>query len=206
MLHGMRRLRPYPLFVASVIVAAGSALSASQTLPRTDGHRGFKLDDFNRWLGVECSHCHVPDQWQDDSKQPKATARKMIEMVPLLNARLRGVGEVSCWTCHRGQPQPSRVPREALDAEIARWPKSIAGASESTKLTMAVYSASTGLRCGQCHDTTDWTRKDTDKIKMVPRMLSLFGVMEAYMPPTARTQCFTCHKGTNKPEKNPSRG
>ncbi len=206
MLHAMVRMRPCVVLLGSIIVAGAGASSGAQAPPPADSHGSFKLDDFNRWLGVECSHCHVPDQWQDDSKPPKATARKMMEMVPLLNGKLRGVGEVSCWTCHRGQTQPSRVPREAIDAEVARWPKSIADAPADTKQTMAVYSASTSLRCGQCHDTTDWKRKDTDKIKMVPRMLSLFGIMQPYMPPTARTQCFTCHKGTNKPEKNPPRG
>jgi hypothetical protein len=195
--------RPRYTYLLASIVFPVAIAAAAQAPPRADGHGRFKLDDFNRALGVECSHCHVPDQWLDDSKPPKATARKMVAMVPLLNDKLRGVGEVSCWTCHRGQTQPSRVPQEALETEIARWPKAIADAHQGTKMTMAVYSASTGLRCGQCHDTTDWKRKDTDKIKMVPRMLSLFTVMQPYMPPTARTQCFTCHKGNNKPEKNP---
>lgn len=180
--------------------------AAGQSPPRRDGHGRATLDEFNRALGVECSHCHVPDAWQDDSKPAKATARKMSEMVPLLNARLRGVGEVRCWTCHGGQTQPSRLPQEALDAELARWPAAIADAHQSTKLTMAVYSTSTGLRCSQCHDVTDWKRKDTDKIRMVPRMLALFGIMQPFMPPTARTQCHMCHKGSNKPQKDPPRG
>lgn len=192
-----------PALAAIVAIAAAGAMPIAAQAPRSDGHGKAKLDEYNRALGVECSHCHVPDQWQDDSKPAKATARKMIEMVPLLNAKLRGVGEVACWTCHRGQTQPSRVPQEAMDAELARWPAKIADANQATKLTMAVYSASTGLRCGQCHDFTNWKSKSTDKMRMVPRMLSLFAVMQPYMPPTARTQCFTCHKGSNKPEKNP---
>jgi hypothetical protein len=199
----MHRLMTVVLFGA--LVWAGTMSAGGQTPPRPDGHGRAKLDEYNRALGVECAHCHVPDQWQDDAKPAKATARKMIEMVPLLNGKLRGIGEVSCWTCHRGEAQPSRVAQEALDAQIARWPANIANAHESTKLTMAVYSASTGLRCGQCHDVTDWKRKDTDKMRMVPRMLALFGVMQPFMPPTARTQCFTCHKGSNKPEKDPPR-
>ena len=196
----------WPDIVLLTLIMAASSSAAGQSAPRADGHGKAKLDEYNRSLGVECSHCHVPDQWQDDSKPAKATARKMIEMVPLLNAKLRGVGEVSCWTCHRGQAQPSRLPQDAMDAEIARWPARISDAHQGTKLTMAVYSASTGLRCGQCHDPIDWKSKSTDKMRMVPRMLSLFGVMQPFMPPTARTQCFTCHKGTNKPEKDLPRG
>jgi Photosynthetic reaction centre cytochrome C subunit len=188
--------------LAILLVTVHTNPALAQT-PRPDGHGKAKLDEFNRALGVECSHCHVPDQWQDDSKPPKATARKMIEMVPLLNEKLRGVGEVACWTCHRGQVQPSRVTKEAMDAELARWPAKIADASQATKMTMAVYSASTGLRCAQCHDVTNWKSKSTDKIKMVPRMLSLFAVMQPYIPPERGAQCFTCHKGANKPERNP---
>jgi hypothetical protein len=192
--------------VAAFIVACTSGISqAGQTAPRADGHRTFKLDEFNRALGVECSHCHVPDQWKDDSKRAKVMARKMMGMMPLVNAQLRGVGDVSCWTCHRGQPKQAQLPREALDAELTRWPKSIANANQAIKLQMAMYSASTGLRCGQCHDATDWKRKDTDKIKMVPRMQAVFGVIQPFMPSGSRTQCFTCHKGANKPEKNPPR-
>jgi hypothetical protein len=190
--------------LAVCLLGAVTAPLAAQTSPDPKGHGGAKLDEFNRALGVECSHCHAPDQWADESKPAKATARKMIEMVTLLNGKLRGVGEVRCWTCHQGQTQPSRLPKEAMDAELARWPARIASAPESTKLTMAVYSASTGLRCGQCHDTTDWKRTSTDKMRMVPRMLSLFAIMQPLMPPTARTQCFTCHKGNNKPQKEPS--
>jgi hypothetical protein len=203
----MPRQRSRALLAALTIVAGtGSFSTARQAPPRSDGHGRAKLDEYNRALGVECSHCHVPDQWHDDSKAPKATARKMIEMVPLLNAKLRGIGEISCWTCHRGQTKPSRVPQEALDAELARWPASIADAHQGTKLTMSVYSASTGLRCGQCHDVIDWKRKDTDKMRMVPRMLALFSVMQPYVPPAAKTQCYTCHKGSNKPQKNAPRG
>lgn len=185
-------------FLAGAIVPIGGQAPA-----RRDGHGRARLDEFNRALGVDCAHCHEPDRWEDDSKAAKATARRMIEMVPALNAKLRGIGEVSCWTCHRGQVKPSRVAPEALDAELTRWPASVADASQGTKLTMAVYSVSTGLRCSGCHDITDWTRVDTDRMRKVPRMLALFGVMPAYMPPGAVTQCYTCHKGSNKPERRP---
>lgn len=193
------------LLAAFIVACAGGISRAGQSDPRPDGHGSFKLDDFNRWLGVECSYCHVPDKWREDSKPAKVTARKMIGMMPIVNGKLRGIGEVTCWTCHRGQPKQLQLPRGALDAELTRWPASIANTNQATKLQMAMYSASTGLRCGQCHDTTDWKRKDTDKIKMVPRMQAVFGIIQPFMPSGSRTQCYTCHKGTNKPEKNPPR-
>jgi hypothetical protein len=201
----MTRLLLRLSLAAWAIAVTGAALSA-QTPPRADGHGSFKIDDFNRWLGVECSHCHLPDQWQDDSKLPKVMARKMIGMMPLVNGRLRGVGEVTCWTCHRGKAKQLQLPREALDAELTRWPKSIPNANQAVKLQMAMYSASTGLRCTQCHDATDWKRQDTDKIKMVARMQGVFGIIQPFMPKGSRTQCYTCHKGSSKPERNPPRG
>ena len=155
-------------------------------------------------LGVECSHCHVPDEWQNPSKPAMGTARQMVEMVALLNGKmLRGIGEVRCWTCHGGRTQPSRLPQAALDAELARWPEAIANAPQPVKLTMTVFSASTGLRCGQCHDTSDWKRVDTDRMRMVPRMAKLFPAMQPFMPPTAVTQCYMCHKGSNRPRRDP---
>ncbi len=188
--------------VAAAIVGVG-AISHAQA-PRADGHGRIALDEYNRALGVECSHCHVPDQWQAEAKPPKATARKMSEMVTLLNGKLlRGIGEVSCWTCHAGQVQPARLPPEAMNAELARWPVAIADAPEAVKLRMAVYSSSTGLRCTQCHTPDNWKRFETDTMRMVPRMAGLFPRIEPFMPPNAQTQCYMCHKGENKPKKDP---
>jgi hypothetical protein len=190
--------------LAAVLALAASAETGAQA-PRTDGHGRAALDEYNRALGVECVHCHVPDEWQDESKPPKAAARKMSEMVTLLNGKLlRGIGEVSCWTCHGGQTQPARLPRESLDAQLARWPAAIAAASDDVKLRMAVYSSSTGLRCTECHTSDNWKRFETDKMRIVPRMAALFTRIEPFMPPTAQTQCYMCHKGENKPRKGPN--
>jgi hypothetical protein len=196
-------IRRATTFVVAIPIATAALCAAGQS-PRRDGHGDAPLDEYNRALGVECSHCHVMDQWTDESLPAKAIARRMSEMVTLLNGKLlRGVGEVRCWTCHGGQVQPARLSQEALVAELARWPASLADAPENVKLTMAVYSASTGLRCTQCHAPDNWKRYETDKMRMVPRMTGLFSRIQPSMPPTAQTQCFMCHKGTNKPQKTP---
>ena len=188
---------------ATTLVVAAPVVAASQA-PRTDGHGSDGLDEYNRALGVECTHCHVQDQWQDDTKPPKATARQMREMVALINGKLlRGVGEVACWTCHGGQVQPARHPQEATDAQLARWPASIASASDDVKLRMAVYSSATGLRCTECHTSENWKRFETDKMRMVPRMAALFPRIQPFMPEKAVTQCYMCHKGENKPKRSP---
>lgn len=76
-------------------------------------------------LGVRCDYCHVqanPDLsrtpsnvggwvWDRDDKLPKRRAREMMKMVVDLNAsRFRGETKVTCYTCHRGSTQPSRLP------------------------------------------------------------------------------------------------
>jgi hypothetical protein len=77
------------------------------------------MRDLNRALDIECVHCHVDNEWKDESKPAFATARNMLRMVRTLNeGPLKDVGEVQCWTCHRGNVKPARLPSEALDAEI----------------------------------------------------------------------------------------
>ena len=66
---------------------------------------------FTGSLGVRCSHCHVPGQFEKDDKQTKQTARRMIRMVFDLNkGSFDNRGAVSCVTCHRGQTKPATVP------------------------------------------------------------------------------------------------
>lgn len=158
------------------------------------------MDGINRALGVECTHCHVADQWTDATKPAFATARNMMRMVQVVNEKLTGIGEVSCWTCHRGQVKPSRLPGALLDAELAKWPADL---PEDRKLAMAVYDVTLGVSCDHCHATTDWKKADGKKMAIVPRMTALFDEFPKYMPATARTQCFMCHKGRTKPELRP---
>lgn len=61
-------------------------------------------------LGVDCTHCHTPGEWEKDDKEPKQTARKMWVMMPKVNSLLKetiGKGTVNCMTCHRGQVKPA---------------------------------------------------------------------------------------------------
>jgi len=76
-------------------------------------------------LGVHCDYCHVqanPDLsrtpsnaggwvWDRDDKPAKRRAREMMKMVVDLNAtRFGGESKVTCYTCHRGAMEPSRLP------------------------------------------------------------------------------------------------
>lgn len=63
---------------------------------------------FKASLGVDCTYCHIKDQFEKDDKSAKQTARKMIKLVRDTNANLGAAGRVNCFTCHRGQPQPPK--------------------------------------------------------------------------------------------------
>lgn len=67
-------------------------------------------------LGVGCTHCHIPGKWSSDAKIQKLMARRMIEIRTGLQDDFFGGREVlSCWTCHRGEPQAqTNLPRELL--------------------------------------------------------------------------------------------
>jgi len=60
---------------------------------------------FKESLGVDCTFCHIKDQFEKDDKTEKQMARKMIAIVKDANAKL-GSARVSCYTCHRGQSRP----------------------------------------------------------------------------------------------------
>ncbi|MEK6302188.1 MAG: photosynthetic reaction center cytochrome c subunit family protein [Acidobacteriota bacterium] len=62
---------------------------------------------FKASLGVDCTHCHIKDQFEKDDKPPKQMARKMITLVRETNGKLGGAARVTCFTCHRGQTRPA---------------------------------------------------------------------------------------------------
>jgi len=62
-------------------------------------------------LGVECEHCHVGREFEKDDKQPKQTARKMMQMMFAINKdNFNGRREVSCYSCHHGAADPVSIP------------------------------------------------------------------------------------------------
>jgi photosynthetic reaction center cytochrome c subunit len=62
-------------------------------------------------LGVECEFCHVQGAFEKDDKKPKQTTRKMMEMMFAINKdNFEGHREVTCYSCHRGSPDPVAMP------------------------------------------------------------------------------------------------
>ena len=93
--------------------ASSSELRAEKKYKNIQMFKGLPADRiesimfaFKNSLGVECTYCHIKDQFEKDDKTTKQTARKMISIVRDSNAKL-GAARVSCFTCHRGQPRPA---------------------------------------------------------------------------------------------------
>jgi hypothetical protein len=70
---------------------------------------------YSRSLGVNCTHCHVPDKWESDEKPTKPIAREMSAMMLRINAELLKPIKnlksenpvINCTTCHRGEVKPA---------------------------------------------------------------------------------------------------
>jgi len=111
-------------------------------------------------LGVKCNYCHV-NPFEKDDKLTKQTARQMIRMVFDLNkGSFNGEKAVSCYTCHRGKPQPVSVPAvgqnlwqpnpaapkesplPTVDQILDRYVQSLGGAQAFQKITSRVAKGS----------------------------------------------------------------
>lgn len=69
---------------------------------------------YSRSLGVTCTHCHVADSWETETKPQKQIARDMQAMVFKISGELLkgiknlgGSPTVNCTTCHRGELKPA---------------------------------------------------------------------------------------------------
>jgi len=108
--------------------AAKSEFKNLQVLPKDIPREQLlaTMRGFTRGLGVRCNHCHVviatePKEELDfhlDTKEEKQNARTMLRMTREINrtwiARVDPESatkpQVSCWTCHRGKPEPEAPP------------------------------------------------------------------------------------------------
>ena len=160
---------------------------------------------FNVALGVECSHCHAGTSWRDASAPAYRTARQMVAMRAFLErGALAGTAGVTCWSCHRGQRRPPRVPTEAWELiQATRFVGPLATVPEDVQLTMAVYSASLGVECAHCHVPDQWTATSRPTHATTRRMSEMITTLGPFLPPGARTQCFMCHQGQPRPARRP---
>src|SRR6188474_1049494 len=120
------------LVVGLILVCTASAAAAQipdqfknlQVLPKDIAKRDLvdMMRGFCTSLGVRCTHCHVGEEGKPletydfaaDTKDPKKTARVMLQMVQAVNrdwvskvvSDRKERTSVSCVTCHHGQPVP----------------------------------------------------------------------------------------------------
>lgn len=70
---------------------------------------------YSRSLGVNCTHCHNPENWASEAKPTKQIARDMQIMSGKINEELLSAIKglqgrtmaVNCTTCHRGETKPA---------------------------------------------------------------------------------------------------
>jgi len=93
---------------------AGQVRMAEQQFKNIQALKGFPANQvvqtmhvIESSLGVNCEYCHIQQDRSKDDLEPKKTARRMITMVLDINKNtFEGKQVVTCYTCHRGSPQP----------------------------------------------------------------------------------------------------
>jgi hypothetical protein len=183
----------------------------------------------NRALGVECAHCHTVDDWKRDDKPEFAFAGRMMKMVQGLNSgTLHDFGGVSCWTCHRGNLKPARMPRASWQDRLDKWPESLKLSAEDAKkparevyknvqsmpdaaagsfaMTMSVFAGGLGVGCDYCHVAGKWESDEKPAKRTARVMLKLFAEIPPYFEKSRQPslQCYTCHQGSPKPQHAPA--
>jgi photosynthetic reaction center cytochrome c subunit len=96
--------------------SAGEVFKNVQILKGLPAGRLLKVMElgYARSLGVNCTHCHVPGEWEKENKPTKQIARDMMGMANTINNDLlkkiknlkSATPTVNCTTCHRGQIKP----------------------------------------------------------------------------------------------------
>ena len=114
-------------------------------------------------LGVDCEFCHDERDRATDTKDAKATARKMMQMMIDLNkSSFNGRQVVTCYTCHQGRPQPRGVlalpvaeseeaPKVALpsvDQILAKYVEALGGEQAIRKVTSRVVTGTQYIPTG----------------------------------------------------------
>jgi hypothetical protein len=186
----------------------------------------------NKVLGVECVHCHEQDNWaKDDLSEEQMHARKMMvaKMFPMVmsinQTHFEGKGGPTCWTCHRGSTKPEGSPADGWKPRPAPEPspfKSGEGTAgevyENIKVfqqmpaarlssVMGVLTAALGVKCTHCHVKGDWASDKKEPKQTARKMFAMRGAIQAKYFPDKRgaLSCWTCHRGSTEPEKNPPR-
>jgi hypothetical protein len=190
----------------SALVLTATVIVAQRPAPASPDHHA-NNNVFNRALGVPCSHCHNPARSEAAPKPTYLFAQRMMKMVEGLNAStLRELGGISCWTCHRGKTKPARLPRDKWESLATEYAAVFVGPRAERAVSMSVYAASLGKRCDHCHIEGLWGDESKYQKLLTFKMLSLFEEIPTYFEASRQPslQCFLCHQGKVKPEREPA--
>lgn len=190
-------MRPQ-LFAVTIVLVFTATAAAQDDVPA-------RMRAWSAALGVPCTHCHIDGAWTDASKSTFDFARRMRNMVQGINeGPLKGVEPITCWTCHRGQARPSRLPvvawQSIRDQHVGEF------TSPNAALAMSVYSASLGVECSHCHEPGSFSAPTKPAYGMVAKMSAIFDEIPKYFEGSQRqpvTQCYMCHQGQRTPERRP---
>jgi hypothetical protein len=182
------------------------------------------MNFFARSLGVECSHCHIPNEFEKDEKAAKQTARKMYAMVRLAQKE-SGQNSVSCYMCHRGKVQPeppAELSKEKITEMMKEADKDKRPVDEVYKniqvfkgqgipagrlmMIMQMFTKALGVDCAHCHVANEFEKDEKAAKQTARKMLRMVGSIsrEIYKGPTP-VNCYTCHRGQAKPVAFPPR-
>lgn len=151
-------------------------------------------------------------------------AARMARMTTGLNeGPLHDLGGVTCFSCHRGNTKPARMPRAAWEDVLAHWPESLKLSADDAKkpageiyrnlkflnkapagslaMNMSIYSAALGVSCDHCHVAGHWESDDKAAKRTARVMLAMFSEFPKYFDAARQPsmQCYTCHQGAVKP-------
>jgi hypothetical protein len=184
-----------------------------------------------RALDVRCPFCHDPQNFASDEKNEKKGARGMLLAAQRINTDFfHGKTAVTCWTCHRGEEKPGK-PQDFMEKiKAVKLPPGMALPPDDPKVTagsyyknlqkfntmpashlltvMQAFSAALGKECSFCHDPAHWESDEKHEKQAARRMFDLASHVNAQFFGSREdddaVNCWTCHRGQEKPETAPA--
>jgi len=191
----MRRPVVFVLFTVLVIISVARIHAQDDVQAR--------MQEYNKALGVECTHCHLDQQWSLAYLPMFDMAFRMQKMVSDLNAgALKQYDGITCNTCHQGSTTPPKITQEQWERDAKRYDKAFNG-DNSLALQMGVFTASLGTGCSHCHDPNNWGSDDNPMKAVGRRMRGMTGAINKHFAGVKNPEigCMTCHQGKLKPAR-----
>jgi hypothetical protein len=186
---------------SAVIVLTSCLLAASLATVHAQDDVQARMQEWSKALGVECTHCHLEDQWSLAYLPTFDLAYRMSRMVNDLNAAaLKNYDGITCNTCHQGRPTPPKITQDQWERDAKRYEGAFNGDS-SLALQMGVFTASLGVGCSFCHDPNNWGSDDNPMKGAGRRMRGMVGAINKHFAGVKNPEigCMACHQGKVKP-------